>query len=270
MVLHGVLLKLIIHPLALRGPNIQGWPNLRGFLLRTAVLIDGGFFLKQYKRLQGDKKPEEVAEALHQIAFKHLERKSHDSKQPPKRNYLYRIFYYDCPPLEKKAHYPTTGQAIDFSKTDLARWKWAFFRELRKRRKVALRMGSLSERTAEWVLHAGVLKDLLAQRITVDQLTEQHVKYDIRQKGVDMRIGLDIASLAYKRQVDQIVLIAGDSDFVPAAKLARREGIDFVLDPMWASIQPDLHEHIDGLQSVLSRPVKNPPISDSESPATTA
>ncbi len=47
-----------------------------------------------------------------------------------------------------------------------------------------------------------------------------------------MRIGLDIASLAYKKQIDQIILIAGDSDFVPAAKLARREGIDFILDPM--------------------------------------
>ncbi len=29
-----------------------------------------------------------------------------------------------------------------------------------------------------------------------------------------MRIGLDIASLAYKKQVNQIVLISGDSDFV--------------------------------------------------------
>ena len=64
-----------------------------------------------------------------------------------------------------------------------------------------------------------------------------------------MRIGLDIASLAYKRQVNQIILIAGDSDFVPAAKLARREGIDFILDPMWSQISPDLFEHIDGLMS---------------------
>ncbi len=39
-----------------------------------------------------------------------------------------------------------------------------------------------------------------------------------------MRIGLDIASLAYKQQVEQIVLVAGDSDFVPAAKLARVDG----------------------------------------------
>lgn len=41
---------------------------------------------------------------------------------------------------------------------------------------------------------------------------------DIQQKGVDMKIGLDISSLAYKKLVNQIVLIAGDSDFVPAAQ----------------------------------------------------
>lgn len=64
-----------------------------------------------------------------------------------------------------------------------------------------------------------------------------------------MKIGVDIASLAYKHQVDRIVLISGDSDFVPAAKLARREGIDFVLDAMHQPINPDLSEHIDGLIS---------------------
>ena len=66
-----------------------------------------------------------------------------------------------------------------------------------------------------------------------------------------MKLGIDIASLSYKHQVDQIVLIAGDSDFVPAAKLARREGIDFVLDPMEMKISPDnlLFEHIDGMRS---------------------
>jgi uncharacterized LabA/DUF88 family protein len=68
-----------------------------------------------------------------------------------------------------------------------------------------------------------------------------------------MRVGLDIAAMAFKRQVKQIVLVAGDSDFVPAAKLARREGIDFILDPMWAPIRDDLHEHIDGLRSTLKK-----------------
>lgn len=75
----------------------------------------------------------------------------------------------------------------------------------------------------------------------------------VKQKGVDMKIGLDIASLAYKKQVDQIILISGDSDFVSAAKLARREGIDFILDPLYNPIKPDLFEHIDGLRTCDSR-----------------
>lgn len=55
--------------------------------------------------------------------------------------------------------------------------------------------------------------------------------------------------LSYKHQVDQIILISGDSDFVSASKLARREGIDFILDPLGATIKPALFEHIDGLRS---------------------
>jgi len=54
--------------------------------------------------------------------------------------------------------------------------------------------------------------------------------------------------------VKKIILVSGDSDFVPAAKLARREGIDFVLDPMWKHIEPQLWEHIDDLKSTCKRP----------------
>lgn len=68
-----------------------------------------------------------------------------------------------------------------------------------------------------------------------------------------MKIGLDIASITLKKQVNQIILIAGYSDFVPAAKLARREGIDFLLDPMWNPIKPHLFEHIDGLRSTIKK-----------------
>jgi uncharacterized LabA/DUF88 family protein len=79
-------------------------------------------------------------------------------------------------------------------------------------------------------------------------------EYSAIQKGVDMRIGLDIASLSLKHQVDQIVLVAGDSDFVPAAKLARREGIDFILDPLWSVVHPSLYEHVDGVRSTCPNP----------------
>jgi len=68
-----------------------------------------------------------------------------------------------------------------------------------------------------------------------------------------MRIGLDIASLTLKKQVDTIVLITGDSDFVSAAKLARREGAEIILDPLRHNIKENLFEHIDGLRHGLAR-----------------
>jgi len=95
---------------------------------------------------------------------------------------------------------------------------------------------------------------LCRKEIGLDDLEEDDISPTFKQKGVDMRIGLDIASIAFKKQADRIVLVSGDSDFVPAAKLARREGIEFVLDPMWASIRADLNEHIDLLRSVFPQP----------------
>ena len=55
--------------------------------------------------------------------------------------------------------------------------------------------------------------------------------------------------MAYKKQVDQIVLISGDSDFVPASKLSRREGIDFIPDSLGEKDKDDLSLHIDGLKT---------------------
>jgi uncharacterized LabA/DUF88 family protein len=191
-------------------------------------------------------------------------------KQSDGRRRLYRVFFYDCPPLSKKVHNPVSGKAIDFSKTLTCSWRLAFHNELRKLRKFALRLGYLNERGGHWEIKPDVLKALLAKKISLADLKEDDVRYDVKQKGVDMRIGLDIAAMAFKRQVDQIILIAGDSDFVPAAKLARREGIDFILDPMWAPIRDDLHEHIDGLRSVFQQGSKAPkpssPISGQEQP----
>jgi uncharacterized LabA/DUF88 family protein len=97
----------------------------------------------------------------------------------------------------------------------------------------------------------------LKQAATWQELQDWMVRLDLRQKGVDMRIGLDIAAITLKRLAGTIVLIAGDADFVPAAKLARREGVQFILDPLWQKVSDDLFEHIDGLQTVLKKPARN-------------
>ena len=84
---------------------------------------------------------------------------------------------------------------------------------------------------------------------TSHDLTDNNFTVALRQKGVDTRIGMDIAAITLKRQANVIVLVSGDADFVPAAKFARREGMQFILDPLWQNVSPDLSKHIDGLRS---------------------
>jgi uncharacterized LabA/DUF88 family protein len=215
-------------------------------------MVDAGFYLARAPRVFGRQSPEEAAKRLHRLALGHL-----NSDKGRRIARLYRVFVYDAPPVAWKGHTPIRRTAVDLGESDTAKWRHAFHSALRGMRKVALRMGEIPTSQVRWQLKAEVLKDLTNGRRRWEDVSDADFRLDLRQKGVDMRLGLDIASLAYKRQVNQIVLISGDADFVPAAKLARREGIDFILDPMWATIRPDLYEHIDGLRTVCPKPVRH-------------
>lgn len=214
----------------------------------VAVLIDGGFFLKRYFTLLDKSRthtPVQVARNLYTFALKHV----------GKDNHLYRIFYYDCHPFEKKVHNPITKKVLDFKKTPQYKFRMDLFEELKKKRKVALRLGVVKD-SGNWSLKPGLTKDLINGKTSISALKDSDISYDLRQKGIDMKIGVDIASIALKKFVSQIVLISGDADFVPASKLARREGIDFILDPMWNNIDDSLFEHIDGLRSTFPKPIE--------------
>ena len=214
-------------------------------MIRTAILVDGGFYRKRAAYLWGKKTPDERAAELVAYCNAHIR----DTKELKDERYLYRVFYYDCPPLEKAVYHPLLKTNIVFGKSETYSWSNDFYAALKQKRKFALRLGTLSDDRAGFILSQDRLKKLCAGSITLDDLEASDFNINFEQKGVDMRVGLDIASLSYKRQVDQIILISGDSDFVPAAKLARREGVDFILDPMWSKIKDDLFEHIDGLKS---------------------
>ncbi len=227
----------------------------------TAVLVDAAFFLKRSRKIYGELKPEVAAKRLHEIALQHL----NDGKGL-RVSRLYRIFVYDAPPVAWKGHTPVSKRPIDLTRSPAAEWREAFHSQLKSLRKVALRFGEIPTTQVHWQLKTNTVKELTGGRRKWEDVTDDEFQLNFRQKGVDMRIGLDIASLAYKQQVNQIVLVSGDSDFVPAAKLARREGIDFVLDPMWSTIRPDLYEHIDGLKTVCPRPYRNWHHEDDEAP----
>lgn len=261
---------------------------------QIAILIDGGFFLKRLSKLvpaHHCDTPENIARCVRRLCFNHVMRLKGGSAKLWQQH-LYRVFFYDAQPYDGKAHHPVTNRQIEFSKSDLAKARQALFEQLRKERKLALRLGKVN-RDHDWTLAPRLTKTALKTRQQLaplqslatqlqqaadptqpvqlqlsaqqaHQLLAAHdfwqnlqagdVALGLRQKGVDMRIAIDIASLTLKKQVSTIVLVAGDSDFVPAAKLARREGMEFILDPLWQNVNDDLFEHIDALQSGLKRP----------------
>lgn len=224
------------------GPLFSG----KGEMTKTAILVDGGFYRKRAAKLWGKKSPRERAEELIGYMFKHL-----DKTDGPCIRELYRIFYYDCPPLRDTVYHPLRGN-INFGKEETYQWALDFFDELKRQRKVALRLGRLSSNGSHFALKPDAVKRLCSKRITVDDLGDNDFAVSFVQKGVDMRMGIDISSLAHEGIVNQVILISGDSDFVPAAKAARRKGIDFILDPMGHKISDDLFEHIDGKETFVS------------------
>ncbi|WP_231214034.1 NYN domain-containing protein [Helicobacter pylori] len=218
---------------------------------KVAILVDGDFFIRCYKshlkKQSVDKygvlNPERLAHAIHTHCLKHINKKNEE---------LYRIFFYDCKPLDKKIHYPHTQKALDLSKSSTYKERKKLHKHLISKPCLALRLGYLDANNARWVIHNKEKeKKLFNRKLSIEEFQDNDFIYYAKQKGVDIKIGLDIATLALKRLVQKIVLISGDSDFVPAAKLARVEGIIFTLDPMGNHIRGDLEEHIDYLTTRL-------------------
>jgi uncharacterized LabA/DUF88 family protein len=166
-------------------------------------------------------------------------------------DYLYRIFYYDTEPLKVKGHNPISGKFIDFSKTSVAIGQDKLIQSIKETPNFALRLGRTIWRNNEWILNKDKFKDLIHKTITVDDLASEDVQPFIEQKAVDMKMGLDIALIAVKKIADLLIIITGDSDIVPALKLARREGMQVCLDPLRMPIRPELAEHVDFIESCI-------------------
>lgn len=224
--------------------------------IKVAVLVDAAFFLKRlnffkrrYFSAEPELTPKQVVQVLNHCIKRHLNDGNSNTYQ-----HLYRVFYYDSPPLDIKVHYPlinsgeTTRRVLDFAKQPETMHRNEILAEVKKQRKFALRLGTIKH-DKQWKLADHALNDILKGVRKFEDLTNEDFYYSMRQKGVDIKLGVDIASIAQQKLVDKIVLFAGDSDFVPAAKLARTSGIDFVLDALRNNIDPSLHEHIDGLVS---------------------
>lgn len=80
---------------------------------KVAILVDGEFFLRRYRKCFVESlDANEVVLSLFKMCIAHAKDDGGD------RHSLYRIFFYDCEPLAKRAHRPISKRAIDFAKTE--------------------------------------------------------------------------------------------------------------------------------------------------------
>jgi uncharacterized LabA/DUF88 family protein len=213
---------------------------------KTALLIDGGWFSKGLGKILN--LPHRWPNAAQVI------KNARSILEPDEE--LFRIFYYDCEPFDREVTNPVDGSKVDDKLMPAYSAHKQFFFDLGQTGFVALRRGELKARG--WEYSPNYRKALLAGGTggtPAAAPTPRDVYPNFEQKGVDMRIGIDVATLSLKKIVERIILFSGDTDMIPAMKLARREGLQvFVvkLDP-WP-LKHTLIEDGDGVRVLTPKP----------------
>ncbi|MDQ2834114.1 MAG: NYN domain-containing protein [Acidobacteriota bacterium] len=187
----------------------------------TVVLIDGGFLRSQTKKAKKKYDPPFIEKfALSCIAA--------DEE-------CLRILYYDCAPYVGSAVQPVSGLPREFSGSD--RW----LHEIAALDLFAVRRGVLKFR--------GFKRSSRVVRGATP--TDADFDPQFEQKGVDMRIGLDIAAYSAEHLTKRIILITNDTDCVPAMKFARKAGLQTILIKLPnCNPTPELIAHADFKRSI--------------------
>lgn len=107
---------------------------------------------------------------------------------------ILRTYYYNCMPFQDDP--PTEHQKEMHAKRD------SFIARLQKLDRYEVKLGKLVKRACEKC---------------------QYIRFE--QKRLDVLIAVDLVRLSAARQIDQAILVTGDSDFVPAVKAAKMDGV---------------------------------------------
>lgn len=126
---------------------------------------------------------------------------------------LLRTYYYNCPPFVSQK--PTELEKEKQKKFD------QFIFSLKKLDKFTPRFGKLKK------------------------VFNPDGTFDFEQKGVDVKLAIDALKIALKGKVNKIILIAGDSDFVPVIEAIKEESIEVILYYHESSIHRFLLEACD-------------------------
>ena len=211
-------------------PIVLGEPLPRP---QYAILLDGGFLTKKLKTRLG----------RHPTADDIVRECARLQNLPQVSDYeLLRIYYYDAHPCSEKTARPVSKRGYSLATTDRYRQSQSLFDQLVLKPNFALRMGEVALSPDKWKLDPRVAKELIkAPR----PLTDDDFQLDLSQKGVDLRIGIDMARLALRDMVRAVIVVTGDSDFVPVFKFARREGVRVILEPLGHNTRIELKQHAD-------------------------
>lgn len=164
------------------------------------VLVDGGFLRVKSQQAGKQYNPDFIQDFAQKCKIPGEE--------------VLRILYYDCAPYAGTVKLPVSGSDKVFAGND--RW----LEELARKDLFAVRRGVLK------------FRGFKPKHTPVDQtgpLTDADFNPDFEQKGVDMRIGLDIATYSANRCVDRIILVSNDTDCVPAMKHGRKSGLQVII-----------------------------------------
>jgi uncharacterized LabA/DUF88 family protein len=208
---------------------------------KTAVLIDAGFlrtFLPTTVRFKT------LANIIEAFALECVSEADGEE--------IHRVLYYDCKPYEGSGRYKP--HPIEGPRAPVSPGRRSFFNatltSLMSKPYFAVRLGEIS--FDGWALSESATREIVRQR---RPLASGDFIPLLRQKGVELRIGLDVALMAKERLVDRIVVVSGDADIVPAMKLARREGVQVVLVSLNHPIRASLQQHADLYRKVDLRAI---------------
>ncbi len=73
----------------------------------------------------------------------------------------------------------------------------------------------------------------------------QMINGTFKQKMVDVLMSLDISTMSYENQVEHIVILAGDSDFIPAIRNAKSYGTIIHLAYHQSLVHNDILDQVD-------------------------
>ncbi|MGH2426662.1 MAG: NYN domain-containing protein [bacterium] len=108
---------------------------------------------------------------------------------------LLRAYYYNCMPYQSNP--PTQEESERYARAR------RFMDALSRLPRFEIRLGKLEYRG----INAADRKPIF------------------EQKRVDIMLGVDMVLLAAKQRIDRVAILTGDSDFIPALKVAKNEGI---------------------------------------------